>query len=478
MIADSHVSQPTHHRRWRLSRQLRWSNPSVRFAVIVLLVVWSVLVILPSQWQWQPPRLQLWQPPLIQYQVPPLPVPWRQTPVVINPPLRQGLDIQGGIQIVLALDTSKIPVGEVLTAVEAAREVITRRVDMYGIAEPVVQSIKSGDSHRLQVELPGVTDPTQAMQLVGQTAQLTFALISTSPEASISGQFLEPVPLTGAQLKSAQPRFDQQTSAPMVAIEFDEAGAKEFGIITEKNQGRQLAILLDGQLIMAPKINEPIYGGQAVINGLTGPDEAKQLAIQLSAGALPVPILVLEQSTIGPSLGSAAVTQSVRAGLIGLALVMAFMIMLYRSSGVIAGVALVLYALLTLAIYKTVGVTLTLPGIAGLLLTIGMAVDANILIFERMKEEQRVGKPFAVAMELGFGKAWDSIKDANMVTILTALVLINPFNFSSLNTSGLVRGFGITLLIGVILGLFTGIFVTRTLMRLFLQAPKNEGGNS
>ena len=221
---------------------------------------------------------------------------------------------------------------------------------------------------------------------------------------------------------------------------------------------------------MAPRISQAIYGGQASINGLSGLEEAKQLSIQLNAGALPVPIEVLQQSVIGPSLGQASVNQSVMAGLIGLALVMLFMILNYGLAGVLASLALVVYSLLTMAIYKIIGVTVTLPGIAGLLLSIGMAVDANILIFERMKEELRLGKPFERAMELGFGRAWDSIKDANITTILTALILMNPLNFSFLNTSGLVRGFGITLLIGVVLGLFTGVVVTRTFLRLFLNS--------
>ncbi|MBP9781142.1 SecD/SecF family protein translocase subunit, partial [Candidatus Woesebacteria bacterium] len=193
----------------------------------------------------------------------------------------------------------------------------------------------------------------------------------------------------------------------------------------------------------------------------------------LNAGALPVPISVLEQRTIGASLGQEAVSRSIIAGLIGLGLVLVFMVLLYGWQGVIADMALVVYAVLTLAIYKVGGITLSLPGIAGLLLSIGMAVDANILIFERMKEELRRGKPHAIAMELGFGRAWDSIKDANAATILTALVLINPLSFSFLNSSGLVRGFGLTLLIGVVLGLFTGVLVTRTFVRLFLKA-KND----
>ena len=220
---------------------------------------------------------------------------------------------------------------------------------------------------------------------------------------------------------------------------------------------------------MGPRINQAIVTGQAVISGGFTIEDAQQLSIQLNAGALPIPIKVLEQRSIGASLGTVAVNESIQAGLIGLSAVMIFMILYYGWKGFVADLALMIYALLTIAVYKVVGVTLTLPGIAGLLLSVGMAVDANILIFERIKEEQRLGRPFAQAMELGFGRAWDSIKDANIATILTSLILINPLDFSFLNTSGLVRGFGITLLIGVVLGLFTGVVVTRTFVRLFIS---------
>lgn len=390
----------------------------------------------------------------------------------VSTPLKRGLDIEGGMQITLALDMTGINSLDQATAADSAREVILRRVDMYGIAEPVVQTVRSGSEYRLLVELPGVTDPSEAAALVGQTAQLEFALLdTTTPTASETG-YLIPTGLSGAQLKRALVQFNPQTNVPEVGIEFDEVGSALFSKITEENVGKQLAILLDGYPVMAPMINEPIYGGMAAISGGFTADQAKQLSVQLSAGALPVPISVLEQQTIGASLGEQAVRQSVFAGIVGISLVIICMVAIYGWSGVIAGFALLLFALYTVAVYKLVGVVLTLPGIAGLILTIGMAVDANILIFERMKEELRLGKPFTVAMELGFGKAWDSIKDANIITILTAVVLINPFNFSFLNTSGLVRGFGLTLLVGVLLGLFTGVVVTRTLMRLFLQAPK------
>lgn len=444
-----------------------WKSHWARYGVIITLAVLSAWVVAPSVViipfaSWTNGSLAD-----VQLSNPPLSLPNGST-IPISRPLKQGLDIQGGMQITLNLDTSNIPIEDKPQAAEAAREVITRRVDLYGIAEPQVQTVRSGNDYRLLVELPGVTSPTEAARLVGQTAQLSFALIDTSSQASISG-YLIPTELSGAQLKKSLVQFNPQTNVPEVAIEFNDEGKKLFAQITEEHTGEQLAILLDGYPIMAPTINEPIYAGMAVISGGFTSEEAKQLSIQLSAGALPVPIDILEQRTIGASLGEIAVNQSVFAGMVGLGLVMLFMILIYRWSGVIACIALSLFALFTLALYKILGVTLTLPGIAGLILTIGMAVDANILIFERMKEELRLGKPYVVAMELGFGKAWDSIKDANIVTILTALVLINPLQLSFLNTSGLVRGFGITLLIGVLLGLFTGVVVTRTMMRLFLR---------
>ena len=242
--------------------------------------------------------------------------------------------------------------------------------------------------------------------------------------------------------------------------------------MTKENTGKRLAILLDNKVVTAPVISTPIIGGQAVITGQFTVEEAKNLSIQLNAGALPVPIKVLEQRQLGASLGQQAVMDSIRAGLIGLALVMFFMVAIYGKYGFVADLALFIYAILTVAIYKSMHVTLTLPGIAGLILSIGMAVDANILIFERIKEELRAGKAYDIALELGFGRAWDSIKDANVTTILTALVLINPANFPFLSTSGLVRGFGITLLIGVILGLISGVVITRTLMRLMFEGKQ------
>ena len=391
---------------------------------------------------------------------------------------KQGLDIQGGMQVILEADMSSIEQADRVDALNSAKEVISRRVDLYGISEPVVQTSVAEDSYRINVELPGLTDSSDALALVGQTARLDFSLFSApdpeDPEATLSGVTIVPTGLTGQMLQKSSVQFDQQTGEPVVALQFDSEGSKLFGEITTDHVGEPMGIFIDDSLIMAPVIQVPIVTGQATITGGFSIEEAEQLSVQLNAGALPVPITVLELRTLGASLGVESVQQSIRAGVVGIGLVMLFMILYYGVKGVIASFALAIYAIFTLAIYKILGVTLTLPGIAGLLLSIGMAVDANILIFERMKEELRKGKPFARAMELGFGKAWDSIKDANVITIFTALVLINPMDFSFLNRSGLVRGFGITLLIGVLLGLFTGVVVTRTLMRLFLSEQSNK----
>lgn len=389
--------------------------------------------------------------------------------------LKKGLDIQGGMQVVLEADMSQIPEVDRQEALNSAREIIIRRVDLYGIAEPNVQTVVQGNTYRLLVELPGIRDAQEALQLVGTTAQLDFQLIKETAIATDSAEatpsaFLEPTGLTGKQLQKTTVQFDPQTGEPVVALTFNAEGSTLFGKITENNIGVPLGIFIDQGLIMAPVIQVPILSGQAIISGDLTIDDAKQLSIQLNAGALPVPITVLEQRTIGASLGEQSIKQSVRAGVIGLLAVSIFMITFYGVKGIFSTVCLIIYAVITAAIYKLIGVTLTLPGIAGLLLSIGMAVDANILVFERMKEELRSGRKPEQALELGFGRAWDSIKDANIATIITSLILINPLNFSFLNTSGLVRGFGITLLLGVLISLFTGVFVSRTLLRLFYKA--------
>lgn len=448
--------------------------------LIVALAVIAALVALPKEWNWsfnvggQTFEGTLGSPAINTTIL--------GTPVQHEFELKQGLDIQGGMQVVLGADMTQLPEIDRLEALASAREIIARRVDLYGISEPVIQTSQYGDQFRLLVELPGVEDPAEALQLVGTTANLDFRLEGTQsaqpPElATMSAVIIDnfkPTGLTGAELKRASLQFDPQTGEPVVGLEFTPEGTELFGQITTNNVNKILGIFIDGVPIMFPTINTSIVTGQAVIQGAFTTDQAKQLAIQLNAGALPVPITVLEQRTIGASLGQDSVQKSIQAGLVGIGLVIVFMILCYGMKGVLAGIALALYAVLTIAIYKILGVTLTLPGLAGLLLTIGMAVDSNILIFERIKEELRMGKPFNQAMELGFGRAWNSIKDANIATILTAIILINPLNFPFLNTSGMVRGFGVTLLIGILVGLFTGIVVSRTLLRVFLkETPKD-----
>lgn len=397
------------------------------------------------------------------------------TPIEKDFELKQGLDIQGGMQVILKADMSAIPADRQADALASAQEIIRRRVDLFGVSEPVVQTAQSGNEQRINVELAGVQDQQQALALIGTTALLDFRLQDASPSAEATqsaeaffGQFKQ-TGLTGKQLNKASIQYDQQNGKPTVSLEFNPEGTKLFADITKANTGRVLAIFLDEYPVSLPVIQSAIPDGNAIISGDFTLEQAKQLSIQLNAGSLPVPIEVVEQRSIGASLGQEAVKQSVRAGMIGLACVIVFMILYYGWKGFLSSLSLIMYAVFTIAIYKLIGVTLTLPGIAGLLLTIGMAVDSNILIFERMKEELRVGQNFERAMELGFGRAWDSIKDANVATIFTALILINPLDFRFLNTSGLVRGFGVTLLIGVLTSLFTGLVVTRTLMRLFLS---------
>ncbi len=388
--------------------------------------------------------------------------------------IKKGLDLQGGTHLVLQADMKDVEEKDKNDALFAVREVIAKRIDLYGVSEPVIQTSKIGDTSRIIVELPGISNVQEAIELIGKTAQLDFRelppeLDQDATDSAIPIFAFNETGLTGKDLKRATVQFSEQTGEPVVGLSFTSEGSKKFAEITERNVGKQVAIFLDGMPVTAPRVNEAITSGDAVISGQFTPKSAKNLAIQLNAGALPVPIKIVEQKNIGATLGEESVQKSLRAGLIGLSLVIIFMIAYYGKLGVLAGIALVIYGLITLAIYKLIPVTLTLPGIAGFILSIGMAVDANILIFERIKEELREGRPLKQAMELGFGRAWDSIKDANICTIITALVLLNPFNFPWLVTWGMIRGFALTLLIGVLVGLFTGIVVTRTLVRAFYK---------
>lgn len=388
-----------------------------------------------------------------------------------------GLDLSGGTHIVLEADMKDIKPADRTGALESAREVIERRVNFFGVSEPLVQTAQTKDTYRIIVELSGVTDEKQAVSTIGQTAKLEFKEVDPQLEATTSATLFDVITktyetgVTGSDLKRSQLTFSTETGEPMVSIEFTPDGSKKFADLTRRLVGRKLAILLDGVPLMwpAPNVKEPIENGQGVIQGGFSQEGAKTLALQLNAGALPVPVSIVEKRTVGATLGAESVEKSVFAGSMGLVIVAAFMIAKYGWLGLIADCALVLYGLISFAIFRLIPIVLTLPGIAGFILSIGMAVDSNILIFERFAEEKRNGKPWKMAMELGFGRAWDSIRDANLTTILTALILYNPGNWALLPTSGLVRGFAATLLIGVIVSLFTGIVVTRTLIRVFYR---------
>jgi preprotein translocase subunit SecD len=378
--------------------------------------------------------------------------------------IKQGLDLRGGTEVTLEADMKDVKVEDQTDALDSAKEVIARRVDLYGVAEPTIKTMVSQDTHRILVALPGVSNPDEALELIGQTASLDFYDMPVATDSPTYAD-LKPTGLTGKDLKKTSVGFNSQTGKPEINLQFTEDGAKKFGEITTRNIGKPVWILLDGQVLTYPTVQTAIMDGNAVINGEYTIEEAKNMVITLNAGALPVPITIIKQQNIAPTLGEESIASSIRAGAVGLGLVALFMILNYGWLGFIADIGLVIYGLLTLAVYKLVPITITLPGLAGFILSIGMAVDSNILVFERMKEERRKGNDWLGSMELGFGKAWDAIKDANIATLITTFVLFNPFDWTFLNSSGMVRGFALTLFLGIAISLFTGIFVTRNLLR-------------
>ncbi len=389
-------------------------------------------------------------------------------------PLKLGLDLQGGTQLVLQTDMSKIPPEDRDTALESARGIIERRVNLFGVSESLVQSSKLGDQRRILVELPGVKDASEAASLVGKTAQLEIREISEGDLKEASGAafptFLtKPTGITGFDLNKFEVTFggNGTKAGPQVSLTFTSEGARKFAEVTKRNVGKELPIFLDEQIILSPIVEQEIIGGNAVITGNFTPDEAKRITSQLNAGALPVPIEIIEQRSVGASLGEESVEKSLAAAVVGLLTVIIFMALYYGKLGLIADLSLIIYTLLVLAIFKTglfliPPVTLTLAGIAGFILSIGMAVDANILIFERMKEEERWGATKKLALENGFKRAWTSIRDSNISSLITASILY------FLGT-GLVKGFAITLAIGVLVSMFTAITLTRTILRIIYK---------
>ncbi len=373
--------------------------------------------------------------------------------VVIMPvkqKIRLGLDLQGGSHILLeCVDTPEAPVDS--DAVKRVVEIIRNRIDQLGVAEPVIA--RQGE-RRVLVQLPGVTDPQRAVEVIGRTALLEFK--------DENGNTL----LTGAHLKNAQVQYDR-FGRPVVAISFDEEGAKLFAQATTLNVGKSIGIYLDDNLISNPVVQEPIMGGEAQITGRFTLEEAQNLAILLRAGALPVKVEVIENRSVEPSLGQDSITYGLRAAVVGALLVVVFMIIFYGWLGVLADLALASFAIFFLALFIGLRATLTLPGIAGFIVTVGMAVDANVLIFERIKEEYRAGKTWRASIEAGFNKAFRTILDSNVTTLIAAVMMFYL-------GSGPVRGLGVTLTLGIICSMFTGIWVTRALIDFFAERIKLE----
>lgn len=374
-------------------------------------------------------------------------------------PWRLGLDLVGGSHLVYQIDLSQVAASDRDSVLNGMRDVIERRVNLFGVAEPQVFVGKTSiDKPQLIVELAGVKNIGDAISQIGATPFLDFREVEgTGASTTFIG-----TNLTGRYVSGAQLTFDPTTQAPQVAISFNDEGGKIFEELTGANVGKPLAIFLDNQLIEMPTVESKIAGGKAQITGKFTIDQAKTLVERFNAGALPAPISLIDQQTVSAGLGSNSLNKMLFAGAIGTLLVMIFMIIYYGYLGIFASLALLIYISLTLGIFKIVPVTMSLAGLAGFILTIGMAVDANILIFERIKEELKRGITRAAALHEGFRQAWPSIRDSNTSTIITAVIL---YFF----TSSFVRGFALTLLIGVIVSLFSAITTTRLLLKAFLK---------
>ncbi len=400
-----------------------------------------------------------------------------------------GLDLQGGTHLIYEADVSNVEEEDITSSLQGLRDVIERRVNLFGVTEPVVQVQQTAEHNRLIVELAGISDPAQAIEMIGQTPFLefrekaenfdeilakreevnklmqegkTFEEIQNSVENWMLA-FEDPfvaTDLTGKYLESAEIGFDQSGYNPLIRLQFDEEGANIFEELTEKNINKPLAIYIDEIMISSPVVNEKISGGKAQITGQFTLQEAKELARNLSAGALPVPIELISQQTVGPSLGKVSLDKSLTAGIYGFLAVLIFLILFYRLPGVLASMALIIYVIFALSLFKLASITLTLAGIGGFILSIGMAVDANVLIFSRMREEIEKEKTFSQSVQEGFSRAWPSIKDGNLTTLMVALIL---FAFGT----SFVKGFALTLSLGILLSMFSAILITKSLLQMF-----------
>ncbi|OGI66092.1 protein-export membrane protein SecD [Candidatus Nomurabacteria bacterium RIFCSPHIGHO2_01_FULL_40_24b] len=405
------------------------------------------------------------------------------SPFLQNHQFHLGLDLSGGSHLVYKADLSQVGDADGGDLMDALRDVIERRVNLFGVSEPIVQvqsgSFFSGGEERLIVDLPGVTDVEEATRMIGETPLLEFK--TEAPEGTpqkatvdengqvtirIEDQFIA-TELTGRYLKHATLVFDPNTREPMVSLEFDDIGKELFAQITKENVGKIVAIYLDGEIISSPVVREEITAGEAVISGSMTPAEAKTLVGRLNSGSLPVPISLLSKQTIGATLGDEAVQAGIKAAIIGFILVALFLILWYRLPGLVSVLALCMFVVIVLAIFKLIPVTLTAAGIAGFIISMGLAVDANVLISERIKEEMRAGKSIKDAVGLGFDRAWFSIRDSNTSSIITAVIL---FWFGT----SLIKGFALTLGIGVLISLFSAVSLTKLFLSLLANMKENK----
>ncbi len=402
----------------------------------------------------------------------------------IKEKINLGLDLQGGMHLVLKVDTSKIPEEAREDAPNRALEIIRNRIDQFGVREPLIQT---QGKNAIVVQLPGVTDRERAIELIGRTAQLEFRLVEDDSELNqrakaqdipegyslkkVGKETLllhDEVALTGDTLVNAEVKFDQSRfNEPYIALEFNSKGAAIFSEVTGQNVGRRLAIVLDGNVHSAPRINEKIPSGRASISGRFTIDEASDIAIVLRAGALPAPIYIEEERTVGSLLGKDSIESGIRAFSIGVIFILGFMLIYYFFSGIVATVAMLLNFIIVMGALGWLHTTLTLPGIAGIILVIGMAVDANVLIYERIREELLTGKHIRSAIAAGYNKAFTAILDSNITTLIAAALL---FKFGT----GPIRGFGVTLSIGILASMFTAIFVTRIIFDIVTSNKKFE----
>jgi len=394
-------------------------------------------------------------------------------------PFSYGLDLDGGTRLVYRADISQLQSSDIEGAMDTLRQTIERRVNIFGVSEAIV-STESGsvfgsaeDDQRLSVELPGVTNVSDAVNMIGETPLLEFRLENDQTAASllllqtasssdaVAGIYnaYEATGITGGQLKRASVIFGTQVAAkPQVLLQFDTEGAELFATITEANIGKEMAIFLDGELLSAPVIQTAIFGGEANITGNFTAIEARDLAQNLNFGALPVPIELIETNTVGPSLGHVTLEKGINALSIAFIIIAAFLILWYRLPGLIATVSLAMYIALSLALYKLIPVTLTASGLAGFILSLGMAVDANVLIFERIREELRNGKTLKESATEGFARAWSAIRDGNITSIIAAVILY------WMSSASVVKGFALVFGMGVLLSMLSAVIVSRTFL--------------